>query len=151
MHQLTHALFSSCFINNISHTYSMRKQLSCCISRKMSSTFYVKRQFMFQMHRCVSLGCFENLRLKQCQHTGRKSLLFSTGKKKWKKKRFFFFTSFFTLSDSISRSIGISGVTHHEISPILGFQRNSILKTPKICGHIASSSSGQIAILCDSC
>lgn len=129
----------------------MRKQLSCCVSHKMSSTFCVKRLFVFQMHRCVSLCCFENLRLKQCQHTGRKSLLFSTEKNGKEKILFFFFTSFFTLSDSISRSIGISGVTHHEISPILGFQRNSILKTPEICGHIASSSSGQIAILCDSC
>lgn len=129
----------------------MRKQLSCCISHKMPSTFCVKRLFMFQMHRCVSLSCFENLSVKQCQHTGRRSLLFSTEKKNGKEKILFFLTWFFTLSDSISRSIGISGVTHHEISPILGFQRNSILKTPEICGHIASSSSGQIAILCDSC
>lgn len=51
--------------------------------------------------------------------------------RKWKEKSFFFFFVF-TLSDSISRSIGISGVKHHEISPILGFQRNSILKPPQI-------------------
>lgn len=62
-----------------------------------------------------------------------------------------FLTYFFTLSDSISRSIGISEVTRHEISPILGFQRNCILKTPEICGHINSSSFGQTALLCDSC
>lgn len=66
-------------------------------------------------------------------------------------KRKDFFPSFFTLSDSISRSIGISGVTRHEISPILGFQRNSILKPPEICGHITFSTSGQITPLCDSC
>lgn len=68
---------------------------------------------------------------------------------KWEVKRFFFFF-FFTLSDSISRSIGISGVTRHEISPILGFQRNSILKPPEICGHITSSTPGQITLLYDS-
>lgn len=79
----------------------------------------------------------------------KKSQLFSAAK--WEEKRFFFFSSFFTLSDSISRSIGISGVTRHEISPILGFRRNSILKPPEICGHITFSTSGQITLLCDSC
>ncbi len=67
------------------------------------------------------------------------------------REKIFFLSSFFTLSDSISRSIGISGVTRHEISPILGFQRNSILKPPEICGHITFSTSGQITPLCDSC
>lgn len=55
-----------------------------------------------------------------------------------------------TLSDSISRSIGVSEVTRREISPILGFLRNSIFKPPEICGHITSFSFGQITPLCDS-
>lgn len=57
------------------------------------------------------------------------------GKKNLKKKKekgFFFFTCFFfTLSDSISRSIGISEATRHEISPILGFQRKSIFENSR--------------------
>lgn len=69
------------------------------------------------------------------------------------RKRFFFFSSssFFTFSDSISRSIGICEVTCHEISPILGFQRNSILNPSEICGHITFLTSRQIMLLCDSC
>lgn len=138
IHQLRHVL-SSCIINNIISTSAFS-----LISNKMSSTFSCV---------CVVSNvqvCFTWLLWKvkikaERSGTKKKSQLFSAAK--W----FFFFSSFFTLSDSISRSIGISGVTRHEISPILGFRRNSILKPPEICGHITFSTSGQITLLCDSC
>lgn len=66
------------------------------------------------------------------------------------REKIFFTLRFSTLSDSISRSIGVSEVTRREISPILGFQRNRIFKPPEIYGHITSFSFGQITPLCDS-
>lgn len=159
IHHWTRKDFISCVpITHIFHLMfhffgAMFSLISSTVSHTSSSM-----KWLSQMYRCVSLGCFENVRLKLFrQHTGLKKkeevggLCSSHQKKIRKREDSSFLTYFFTLSDSISRSIGISEVTRHEISPILGFQRNCILKTPEICGHITSSSFGQTALLCDSC
>ena len=57
---------------------------------------------------------------------------------------------FLTLSHSISCSIGISEVTRHEISPIVGFQGKGILNPPEICAGSGFSTSRQITPLCGS-
>lgn len=105
--------------------------------------YCVQNDCLCLKYRFVSLGCVEDLRLRPRR---RKSLC----KKNGKRKEFFFTLRFSTLSDSISRSIGVSEVTCREISPILGFQRNSIFKAPEIRGHITSFYFGQITPLCDS-
>lgn len=75
---------------------------------------------------CVSLGCFENVWFELFQQRAEKSQTNLQPRKK--EAGFFFSTYFFTLTDSISRSVGISEATRHEISPIRGFQRQSIFE-----------------------
>ncbi len=118
------------------------------ISCKMSSTLCEMAVFVKNVQVCFTWLLWK-LKTRAVPACTQKKSLRSSLQRNGKRKDFF--SSFFTLSDSISRSIGISGVTRHEISPILGFQRNGILKPPEICGHITFSTSGQITPLCDSC
>lgn len=116
------------------------------VSHEMSPTGYCVRNdcLCLKCTGLVSPGCVEDLRLRPQRRK------VSADKMEREKRCFFFTLRFSTLSDSISRSIGVSEVTRREISPILGFLRNSIFKPPEICGHITSFSFGQITPLCDS-